>query len=860
LNAQRNLNKSQMSQTQAMQRLSSGLRINSAKDDAAGLSIATRMNSQLSGINQAARNANDGISLAQTAEKALGDMTLNLGKLRDLAVQSASASNTAADRAATQKEATQVISEINRIAGQTQFNGINLLDGSFKNKAFQVGANTGQTISFDIAQVSTDKLGAATSAGASAVGNSVILGSSDLVLNGTAIRGSVAADDTFSLTATAGSSAIAKVAAINASSATTNVTATVNANTAAGAVQTVPPVAATGTITINGITTGTIATGTDAGVNRKTVVDAINLISGQTGVKAVDSGKAETGVDLVAADGRNIDVVQNTLAAADTGITASATSYGGYTLSATNGKDITIAQGSGGAISDAGLVAGTAKINDASVASTVRTSNAAMVGAVDISGGATFAGVAAEKFTVSVSGGKAATVIMDTNYATGALYAAGLQDAINTALGGSTSAGIVSVKNVKSDLVTGEEHLEIMSNERLQFGTPTVASGGASAATGLAGLLATNTGLVGGPDALRTNDLTLNGIAIAAAKASDDTLSDTTSISSNKASSGIAAAAAVNAASSQSGVSATVNATSVSGTGTVAGVLNAVGAVYVNGQSFALTLTHDPAKDRTAAVQGFNNLTGQTGVTAVDTGSALKLTAADGRNISVTIDTMEQYNITAIASGGLALAAGAFTAASIGLSHAANTGIAEADISVRDKGVGAAGITLATKGDSTTAAWKTLAASYAETTVSTVSLHAAGQFTVAAGTNGNAELNKSGFIAGTYGGTQSGQFLKDIDLSTADGASKAIAAIDNALATVSDETSNLGAVQNRFTSTISSLTAASLNLSESVSRIQDADFAAESASLSRAQVLQQAGTAMLAQANQSSQGVMALLR
>jgi len=109
LNAQRNLNKSQMSQTQAMQRLSSGLRINSAKDDAAGLSIATRMNSQLSGINQAARNANDGISLAQTAEKALADMTGNLGKLRDLAVQSASASNTAADRAATQKEATQVI-------------------------------------------------------------------------------------------------------------------------------------------------------------------------------------------------------------------------------------------------------------------------------------------------------------------------------------------------------------------------------------------------------------------------------------------------------------------------------------------------------------------------------------------------------------------------------------------------------------------------------------------------------------------------------------------------------------------------------------------------------------------------------
>ncbi len=857
LNAQRNLNKSQMSQTQAMQRLSSGLRINSAKDDAAGLSIATRMNSQLSGINQAARNANDGISLAQTAEKALADMTGNLGKLRDLAVQSASASNTAADRAATQKEATQVISEINRIAGQTQFNGINLLDGSFKNKAFQVGANTGQTISFDIAQVSTDKLGAATSAGASAVGNSAILANSDLVINGTAIRGSVAADDTFSLTTTAGSSGIAKAAAINASSALTNVTATVNANTAAGAVQTVPPVALTGTITINGISTASISTGTgDAAVNRKTVVDAINLISGQTGVKAVDSGKAETGVDLVAADGRNIDVVQTTLTAAATGITASATSYGGYTLSATNGKDITIAQGSGGAISDAGLVAGTAKVNDASVASTARSSNAALQGAVDVAAGYDFSGANAETFSVSVSGGKAVNVILNGNYATGTTYADGLQTAINTALGGT----YVHVNKVNSDTVNAEEHLEIMSSERLTFGTPTIAGGGASAATGLAGLLATNAGVVGGPDALRTNDLAINGIAIAAAKASDDTLSDTTAISSNKASSGIAAAAAINAASTQSGVTATVNATSLSSTAaSTQGATGAVGAVYINGQTFSMTLTGDQAKDRASAVQNFNALTGQTGVTAEDTGSALKLTAADGRNISMTIDSNKAFNAALVADGGLNIANG-FRGSDIGLNATvADDGIVEADVTARLNGIAAAA-PLVTALSTTAAGYKALSANYAETTVSTVSLHSAGQFTVAAGTNGNIELTKSGFIAGTYGGTQSGQFLKDIDLSTQDGASKAIAAIDNALATVSDETSNLGAVQNRFTSTISSLTAASLNLSESVSRIQDADFAAESASLSRAQVLQQAGTAMLAQANQSSQGVMALLR
>jgi flagellin len=844
-----------MSQTQAMQRLSSGLRINSAKDDAAGLSIATRMNSQLSGINQAARNANDGISLAQTAEKALADMTGNLGKLRDLAVQSASASNTAADRAATQKEATQVISEINRIAGQTQFNGINLLDGSFKNQAFQVGANTGQTISFDIAQVSTDKLGSATSAGASAVGNAATLTKGDLVINGTTIRGSVAADDTFS-SANSASSAIAKVAAINSSSSLTNVKATVNANTAAGAVQTVLAVAATGTITINGITTGTIATGTDAGVNRKTVVDAINLISGQTGVKAVDSGKAETGVDLVAADGRNIEIVQTTLTPANTGIAAAATYEGGYTLQSTNGKDILIEQGTGD-INNAGLAEGTAKVNDASVSSLARNSDASSEDlTTDIVANLATADFSAapETFTVSVSGGKAVNVIMNTDLSADQdVYAAGIQNAINTALGGNYA----SVKAVQSETTDGEYNLQIMSSERLTFGTPINTDGvTASAAPGLSLMLATKT--IGGPDALRNNDLVINGTAIAAAKASDDTLSDTTAISSNKASSGIAQAAAINAVSKQSGVTATVNATEVGGGGTsTIGIGGAVGAVYINGSMFSMTLTGDDAKDRSAAVQNFNNLTGQTGVKAEDTGTALKLTAADGRNISVTIDTNVGFNDGALADGGLNLGGG-FLASDIGL-DAAQAGIIEADITTKLNGGAGGGVPL-TALDTTAAGYRAVAANYAETTTSKVSLHAAGQFTVAAGTNGNTELKKSGFIAGTYGGTQSGQFLKDIDLSTQDGASKAIAAIDNALATVSDETSNLGAVQNRFTSTISSLTAASLNLSESVSRIQDADFAAESASLSRAQVLQQAGTAMLAQANQSSQGVMALLR
>ena len=146
LSAQRMLSKSGMEQATAMQRLSSGMRINSAKDDAAGLAISERFTSQIRGLNQATRNANDGISLAQTAEGALSEVTTNLQRIRELAIQSSNATNSASDRAALQNEVNQRVAEITRIGGQTQFNGLNLLDGSFTKQSFQVGANANQTI------------------------------------------------------------------------------------------------------------------------------------------------------------------------------------------------------------------------------------------------------------------------------------------------------------------------------------------------------------------------------------------------------------------------------------------------------------------------------------------------------------------------------------------------------------------------------------------------------------------------------------------------------------------------------------------------------------------------------------------
>ncbi len=196
LNAQRNLNSSQSVLNTSLQRLSSGLRINSAKDDAAGLAISERMTAQIRGLNQAGRNASDGISLAQTAEGALTEVTNMLQRIRELAVQSRNATNSTNDRAALDTEAQQLRSEINRIASQTQFNGVNLLDGSFANQAFQVGANAGQTITVsDIVNANDTALGtysAASVTGAAATAFTAIT-AGDLTINTVSV-GAVALD------------------------------------------------------------------------------------------------------------------------------------------------------------------------------------------------------------------------------------------------------------------------------------------------------------------------------------------------------------------------------------------------------------------------------------------------------------------------------------------------------------------------------------------------------------------------------------------------------------------------------------------------------------------------------------------
>jgi len=202
LMAENNLTSTQSSLGTSMQRLSSGLRINSAKDDAAGLAITDQMTAQINGLDQAGRNANDGISLAQTADGALQSITNNLQTIRQLAVQSANATNSSTDRADLQTEAASLLQEIDRVANTTQFNNVKLLDGSFTGATFQVGANANDTITVaSLTDANTAALSSVTAANGQSssvtgISSLTAVGAGALVINGVDVGASIGAAGT----------------------------------------------------------------------------------------------------------------------------------------------------------------------------------------------------------------------------------------------------------------------------------------------------------------------------------------------------------------------------------------------------------------------------------------------------------------------------------------------------------------------------------------------------------------------------------------------------------------------------------------------------------------------------------------
>jgi len=700
LDAQESMRVSGLAMSQAMERLSTGKKINSAKDDAAGLAITNRMTSQIRGYSKAIQNTNDAISMSQTAEGSIGNVGDILQRMRELSVQAASGTLNNSDRSTLQLEVSQLKTQIDFIANTTNHNNIKLLDGSAQSITIQTGVNAGDSMKISFDSMKTKDLGAGSKASLSSVGgllsadtNFDSLSAGVLLINGVSVGASLALDDKSSPATDAATSSIAKAAAINKVASASGVFAAAGVNSVSGGPMTAA--ALTGTVTINGVTTSSFTTTTDSSISRKAVVTAINAISGLTGVVATDTESDETGVTLSAADGRNIVTAHNTLTAAATGLAGTDGTYvGSYSLYATDGRDINVSFRDANTVNDvenqAGLRAGTYKSDTALFTSYKRTN-------------------------------------------------------------------------------------------------PAAATAPTSALQGL----------------MNANSIIINGVAINAALTTDDTSSQGANLgplSSVAKTTAIAIAAAINKKSSLTGVTATAAPNIIRGEGfTVAASSQSV---YLNG----VTMTVN-TQTRNGLIDSVNRYSGQTGVIASAFGAGVQYTAADGRNINI-----------------------------------GSSGGADA--------LGLTGITIGTNALSASAI----------TFISQVTLASSNPFKIEAGSNGVSNLEKLGFRQGTFGGVANGQKINQVDVGTIDGANVAISAIDAAIDAVSNAQAKSGAYNNRLEMVANNLAEVSQNMQASRSRILDTDYATETTNLAKQQIITQAATAMLAQANQSSQSILSLLK
>lgn len=700
INAQRNLEKTSAMLNTSLQRLSSGLRINSAKDDAAGLAISSRMTSQIRGLNQAVRNANDGISLAQTAEGALSESGNIMQRIRELAVQSANSTNSAADREALNAEAGQLLAEMQRISETTQFNGRTLLNGTFSGAQFQVGANANQTINCNISSAQTSTLGSYQANGAVAVSSTALVGG-DFLINGTDVGAST------------DGSAEAKAVAVNAVSSTTGVTASATTTVSSGQALLRNQSLLAGDLTINGVNVGAVSGSYSIATQGSNLATAINGVSNQTGVIATS--------DL---------------------------STGALTLTSSTGKDIVVGSNNGNA--------GFNRLENATGMSGLSASTGASINTMTFVSGA--AGVATIDVTTSIDEGDTLQV----------------GDVTFTMTTDASSA--TTIKSDGADVNADIDNIKAALDAAVAAGTltnVTIAQGGGA-----------------GTAVTITSDVFTNSVDHVAATytASDD------------------------------GVM-----TGAGGTGDVAseGGIAVGNTVTVGGVTYEFVLP---------------------GGTATGTNIAVSLGGSDNANetnLSGAINN--QYSLgntnvqASVGSGNLVV-----TADLLGTAGNATTTPTLVTTGATSADVFGAVATAATDGAGT-----------AVTNTGILELNSPVQYTL----TGNA-LAK----VGLQSVTPSLSALSAVDISTAAGSNDAIAVIDGALSQISSLRGDLGALQNRFESTIANLQSVSENIAAARSRVLDADFAAETAGLTKAQILQQAGIAMMAQANMLPQVVLSLFQ
>jgi flagellin len=690
LNAQRNLTTSQGQLATALQRLSSGLRINSAKDDAAGLAISERFTTQVRGLNQAVRNANDAISLSQTAEGALGEYGNILQRIRELAVQSANATNSSGDRAALNGEAQQLLQELGRISTQTQFNGQNVLDGSFSSAQFQVGANANQTISVSIGSAATSALGAYQYNNTSSPVSGTALVSGDLTINGVNVGASTSG------------SADSIVNSINSVTSQTSVTASATSSITAANAPTRKQDLASGDLVINGVNIGAVTGSYNVATQGQNLVTAINAKTTSTGVTA----------------------------------TANATT-GAITLSSSVGKTIAVTSSNG--------AAGAAKVENAT--------------GIEVS--------------------STQTVASSTNTFTGTLGTSTISFATTAEIGDTIA-------------VNGQTYTFAAA----AAGTTTVAIG-ASATDSATNLVA---------------QITANETAIGtASKVTAANVAGDVTITSKFATSTNTHIAVTNAVDTGADITVTNNA--VAGAGVAVGSTVTVGGTTYEFGFTDSTATGSNTKVVLGATATANAQAFLTAVNAAYTAVTTNIQATGAAAvITLTSDNKGAQGTTDVTGTGTAVAAGLAVGGAAGGANGTYT---------------------------------------ASTTYGIISLNSNAAYQV--GGNNSAK-------AGLSTASSTLTAISAIDISSVSGANTAISLVDGALDQVSKIRADLGAVQNRFQSTIASLSATSENLQAARSRILDADYAQETAALTRGQILQQAGTAILAQANSLPQSVLSLLR
>ncbi|GAB2182505.1 hypothetical protein DLREEDagrD3_27280 [Denitratisoma sp. agr-D3] len=991
LNSQRNLNTSQAALQTALQRLSSGLRINSAKDDAAGMAISDRMTSQIRGLNQAVRNANDGISLSQTAEGALSEVSNILQRMRELSIQSANATNSDSDRASIQAEVSQLKQELTRIANNTTFNGQKILNGTQQNISFQVGAEANQTIGVSIGDGRSTAIGtnvvfanhAATSTAYNRFGT-------DGARTGLAVTGTTNGYQAQTLSIRDASGAVIENGAVgvNANDQASDIAARLNrlpgvSVTAYNNVKVanyIPGAGASSSVPITVI----VGTGTTKqsltlfGVNETSgSADVLNAVKNQINNNAaLKNAGMQAGIDasgnlvLNNSTGADISVQFTTTAPSTIDVYGSDSSNTKNTLTTNAGNTVTVGgqlninlangysiessatkanslfnltpntvqtaseknvgidnvvdgndpthrfnssglilgqpQGPSANVPVNGIPTQIIKIKDtagnvignsAGITVAPNSSVKTIVGQLNAVSGVTatgsalatlsgFSGTGANAITVTINSQAMTLSGVDTSSSADAVYAA-VVEAVNqnstlTGAGFSASrnaSGNVEIKNTSGDDIqltvaaAGTGTVSLNATGSNAAANPVTLASATTASTTISGQFSvvlpdgyTIESSLDGTTATAPGGGLFKVAANAKAPAAvtsvnygnsvrDQTLTvngpnGKADVAVTRDDSAATIAARVNAQTSTTGVTATAKTQAKLNGITAAGTVSfQVFGTNTNPVTVSAAVTGSGTlADLSALANAINQKAESTGVRAslTDNNASIILTQEDGANIVISDFTHSAGSLPN--SGNITGAVASVTVSALSSKVDANGAITTVTTSTTALHYGGN----VTKGEDST------------TIGGTISFNAAGAFSVTSSVSGDnvGLVGGNTSLFGSDAGIANASALSSIngvDVSSVDGANNAITVIDAAMTQISNIRSALGAVQNRMQSTIANLSTGAENVTAARSRIQDADFAQETANMTRGQILQQAGVAMLAQANQLPQMVLKLL-